>query len=148
MEIILLEDVKPLGKKGQIVKVNEGYARNYIIPKKLGLEATSKNLNDLKLQKQKADKIAQEQLDEAKALKAHIEEQSISMEIKLGEGGRSFGSITGKEIAAELKNQRNIEVDKKKINLTDAIKAPGTYEVEIKLHKDVKAALKVKVEGV
>lgn len=148
MEIILLEDVKPLGKKGQIVKVNEGYARNYIIPKKLGLEATSKNLNDLKLQKQKADKIAQEQLDEAKALKTLIEEQSISMEIKLGEGGRSFGSITGKEIAAELKSQRNIEVDKKKINLTDAIKAPGTYEVEIKLHKDVKAALKVKVEGV
>lgn len=148
MEIILLEDVKSLGKKGEIVKVNEGYARNFIIPKKLGLEATSKNLNDLKLQKKKADKIAQEQLDEAKALKAEIEEKSIKMQIKLGEGGKSFGSITGKEIAAELKSQRQLDIDKKKINLADTIKNVGTYDVEIKLHKDVKATLKVVVEGI
>lgn len=148
MEIILLEDVKALGKKGEIVKVNEGYARNFIIPKKLGLEATNKNLNDLKLQKKKADKIAQEQLDEAKALKAQIEEKSIKMQIKLGEGGKSFGSITGREIAAELKNQRQLDIDKKKINLTDTIKNIGTYDVEIKLHKDVKATLRVVVEGI
>lgn len=148
MEVILLEDVKALGKKGEIVKINEGYARNFILPKKLGLEATSKNLNDLKLQKQKADKIAQEQLDEAKALKAKVEEKPIQMQIKLGGGGKSFGAITGKEIAAELKTQRSLDIDKKKINVAEAIKAPGTFEVEVKLHKDVKAVLKVVVEGV
>lgn len=147
MEVILLEDVKSLGKKGEIVKINEGYARNFIIPKKLGLEANSKNLNDLKLQKQKADKDAAEQLAAAKALKATIEEKPITIKIKLGEGGKTFGSITGKEIAAEMKAQRNIEIDKKKI-VMDAIKNQGEYSVEIKLHKDVKAAVKVIVEGV
>jgi large subunit ribosomal protein L9 len=148
MEIILLEDVKALGKKGDKVTVNEGYARNFIIPKKLGLEATPKNLNDLKLQKQKADKIALEQLEEAKALKAKLEEQSIKMQIKLGEGGKSFGAITGKEIAAELKSQRNLEIDKKKINLPESIKNPGVFHAEIRLHKDVKAELKVEVTGI
>lgn len=148
MEVILLEDVKDLGKKGEIVKINEGYARNFILPKKLGVEATSKNLNDLKLQKKKEEKLAKEQLDEANALKAKLEEKEIRMSIKLGEGGKSFGSITGKEIAAELKSQRQLEVDKKKINLPDAIKTPGNYNVEIKLHKDVKATIKVEVAGV
>lgn len=147
MEIILLEDVKSLGKKGEKVKVNEGYARNFILPKKLGVEATPKNLNDLKLQKQKEEKIAMEQLEAAKALKSQLEEKSIKMQIKLGEGGKSFGSITGKEIAAELKSQRNLDIDKKKINM-DAIKAPGVFEVEVRLHKDVKAAVKVEVAGV
>lgn len=147
MEVILLEDVKSLGKKGEKVKVNEGYARNFILPKKLGVEATPKNLNDLKLQKQKEEKIALEQLEAAKALKTQLEEKSIKMQIKLGEGGKSFGSITGKEIAAELKSQRNLDIDKKKINM-DAIKAPGVFEVEVRLHKDVKAAVKVEVAGV
>ncbi len=147
MEVILLEDVKSLGKKGEKVKVNEGYARNFILPKKLGVEATPKNLNDLKLQKQREEKIALEQLEAAKALKAQLEEKSIKMQIKLGEGGKSFGSITGKEIAAELKKQRNLDIDKKKINM-DTIKAPGVFDVEVRLHKDVKASVKVEVTGV
>lgn len=147
MEVILLEDVKSLGKKGERVKVNEGYARNFILPKKLGVEATPKNLNDLKLQKQKEEKIALEQLEAAKALKAQLEEKSIKMQIKLGEGGKSFGSITGKEIAAELKKQRSLDIDKKKINM-DTIKATGVFDVEVRLHKDVKAIVKVEVTGV
>lgn len=147
MEVILLEDVKSLGKKGEKVKVNEGYARNFILPKKLGVEATPKNLNDLKLQRQREEKVAKEQLDAARALKAQLEEKSIKMQIKLGEGGRTFGSITGKEIAAELKSQRNLDIDRKKINM-DSIKAPGVFDVEVRLHKDVKASVRVEVSGV
>ena len=99
MEVVLLEDVKALGKKGQVVKVNDGYARNFILPKKLGVEATSKNLNDLKLQKANAEKVAAEQLAEAKKLAEEIDKMSVTVSIKAGEGGRAFGSVSTKEIA-------------------------------------------------
>lgn len=145
MEVILLEDVKTLGKKGQIVKINDGYARNYVLPKKLGIEATSKNLNDLKLQKANEDRIAKEQLQAAKDLAAKIDEMSIKVLIKTGEGGRTFGSISSKEIAEEAKKQLNLDIDKKKIVLDEAIRTPGTHIVAIKLHKDVQAKLKVVV---
>lgn len=143
MKIILLEDVKSLGKKGEIVNVNDGYARNFILPKKLGVEATGKNLNDLKLQKANEVKVAQEQLDAAKALAAKIEAGQIGLSIKFGEGGRSFGSVSTKEIAAAVKEQMNLEVDKKKVQLKDAIKTVGTHTVPIKLHPKVTAQLKV-----
>lgn len=145
MEVILLEDVKSLGKKGQIVKINDGYARNYVLPKKLGIEATSKNLNDLKLQKANEDKIAKEHLDAAKALAAKIEEVTVKMQIKTGEGGRTFGSISSKEIAEEAKKQLGLELDKKKIVLDEAIRTPGTHIVTVKLHREVSAKLKVVV---
>lgn len=145
MEVILLEDVKTLGKKGQIVKINDGYARNYVLPKKLGIEATSKNLNDLKLQKANEEKIAKEQLDAAKALAAKIEEMTVKMQIKTGEGGRTFGSVSSKEIAEEAKKQLNLELDKKKIVLDEPIKTPGTHIVTVRLHRDVHAKLKVVV---
>ena len=147
MKVILLEDVKSLGKKGQIVNVNDGYARNFILPKKLGLEATSKNLNDLKLQKQNDEKVAQEKLDAAKALAEKIKEKSITVKIQAGVEGKVFGSISSKEIATEAKKQLNMDIDKKKIVIPDAIKSLGTYNVNIKLHKDVTATLKVKVEA-
>ena len=115
MKVILLEDVKSLGKKGEIVNVNDGYARNFILPKKLGLEATSKNLNDLKLQKQNDEKVAQEKLDAAKALAEEIKEKSITVKIQAGVEGRVFGSISSKEIALEAKKQLNMDIDKKKI---------------------------------
>lgn len=146
MKVILLEDVKSLGKKGEIVNVNDGYARNFILPKKLGLEATSKNLNDLKLQKQNDEKVAQEKLDAAKALAEEIKEKSITVKIQAGVEGRVFGSISSKEIALEAKKQLNMDIDKKKIIIPDAIKSLGTYNVNIKLHKDVTATLTVKVE--
>ena len=147
MKVILLEDVKSLGKKGRIVNVNDGYARNFILPKKLGLEATSKNLNDLKLQKQNDEKVAQEKLDAAKALAEKIKEKSITVKIQAGVEGKVFGSISSKEIATEAKKQLNMDIDKKKIVIPDAIKSLGTYNVNIKLHKDVTATLAVKVEA-
>ncbi len=146
MKVILLEDVKSLGKKGEIVNVNDGYARNYVLPKKLGLEATNKNLNDLKLKKQNEEKVAQEQLDEAKALAAKIEAGKVELSIKVGEGGRTFGSVSSKEIALAVKEQMGYDIDKKKIQLKDAIKTLGTHTVPVKLHPKVTAELKVVVK--
>lgn len=139
--------LNPLEEKGEIVNVNDGYARNFILPKKLGLEATSKNLNDLKLQKQNDEKVAQEKLDAAKALAEEIKEKSITVKIQAGVEGKVFGSISSKEIATEAKKQLNMDIDKKKIVIPDAIKSLGTYNVNIKLHKDVTATLRVKVEA-
>lgn len=146
MKIILLEDVKSLGKKGDIIEASEGYARNYIIPKKLGVEATSKNLNDLKLQKANADKVAQEQYEAAAAFGKELETKEVVVKIKGGEGGKVFGSVSSKEIATAAKEQCGMEIDKKKIQLPDAIKAFGVYEVTVKLHPKVTAKLKVKVQ--
>ena len=145
MEVVLLEDVKALGKKGQIVKVNDGYARNFILPKKLGIEATSKNLNDLKLQKANADKIAAEQLQAAKDLAADLAEKSITLSIKAGEGGKAFGSVSSKEITKAIQDQLGMEIDKKKLVLPEPLKTFGTHEVPIKLHRDVTVKLAVKV---
>lgn len=147
MKVILLEDVKTLGKKGEIVNVNDGYARNFILPKKLGLEANNKNLNDLKLQKQNEVKVAQEKLEAAQALAAELADKSITVKIQAGVEGKVFGSISSKEIALEAKKQLNMDIDKKKIVIPDAIKSLGTYNVNIKLHKDVTATLAVKVEA-
>ena len=145
MEIVLLEDVKALGKKGQIVKVNDGYARNFILPKKLGVEATSKNLNDLKLQKANAAKVAAEQLAAAKELAEKIEAVSVTLKMKAGEGGKAFGSVSSKEIAAAAAEQLNLDIDKKKLVLPEPIKTFGNHEFPVKLHKDVTAKLTVKV---
>ena len=145
MDIVLLEDVKALGKKGQIVKVNDGYARNFILPKKLGMEANTKNLNDLKLQKANEAKIAADQLEAAKELGKKIEEASITLTIRAGEGGRAFGSVSGKEIAQAITNQLGLDIDKKKLVLPEPLKTFGNHEVPVKLHKDVTAKLNVKV---
>ena len=140
MEIVLLEDVKALGKKGQVVKVNDGYARNFILPKKLGVEATSK-----KLQKANDAKIAAEQLAAAKELAEKLNNASVTVSIKAGEGGRAFGAVSSKEIEKAAKDQLGLEIDKKKIVLNTPIKAIGSFEVSVKLHKEVTAKLAVKV---
>ncbi len=147
MKVILLQDVKTLGKKGDIVEINNGYARNYVLPQKIGIEATGKNLNDLKLQKKNQDKIAQEKLEAAQKLAEDLKEKSITVKIQAGVEGRVFGSISSKEIALEAKKQLGLELDKKKIIIPDAIKSLGTYNVNIKLHKDVTGTLAVKVEA-
>ena len=147
MEIILLEDVKNLGKKGDIVKVNDGYGRNVLIKKKQGVEATGRNLNDWKLKKANADKIAAQKLEAAKEIGKKLEASAITVSIKVGEGGKSFGSVSSKEIAEEIKAQLGFDVDKKKVQLKDAIKTVGEHEVRVKLHSQVSAVLKVKVEG-
>ena len=145
MEIVLLEDVKSLGKKGEIVKINEGYARNFILPKKLGVEATPKNLNDLKLKKANQEKIAAQQLAEAKELGEKLEKASITLSIKAGDNGKAFGSVSGKEISKAIQDQLNLDIDKKKLVLPEPLKTFGTHEVPVKLHRDVTAKLSVKV---
>ena len=145
MKVILLEDVKALGKKGEIVNVSDGYARNAILPKKLGVEATSKNLNDLKLQNQHADKVAAENLEHARELAEVVAKKKVVVKIKAGEGGRIFGSVSTKEIAQAAKEQTGLELDKKKMVLDEPIRTLGTHVIAIKLHKDVTAQLSVKV---
>lgn len=145
MQVILTQDVKSLGKKGELVNVSDGYARNYILPKNLGLEATPKNLNDLKLQKAAEEKRQKEILNEAKAFAKELESITVQLKIKSGEGGRTFGSISSKEIATALKNDFNYDIDKKKLQLSDPIKNIGTHTVAVKLHPQVTAELKVKV---
>lgn len=145
MKVILLEDVKSLGKKGEIVNVSDGYARNFVLPKKLGVEANSKNMNDLKLQKANAEKIAKEQLEAAQELAKVLETKEVVLKMKSGEGGRAFGSVSSKEIAQAAKEQCALELDKKKIQLPEPIKALGVYEVGVKLHTKVTGKLKVKV---
>lgn len=148
MKVILLEDVKSVGKKGDLVELKEGYAKNFIIPKKLGVEATDANRNTLKLQKQNEERLAKEQLEAAKALAAELEQMIVNVEIKGGEGGRTFGSVSSKEIAKAVADQYGKEIDKKKIQLNEAIKMAGTHEVSVKLHPKVSACLKVHVASV
>lgn len=145
MQIVLLEDVKSLGKKGEIVKVNEGYGRNFILPKKLGVEATAKNLNDLKLKKANEEKVAAKLFEEARELGAKLEKASVTLSIKAGENGKAFGSVSSKEISKAVQEQLGLDIDKKKLVLADPIKTLGTHEVPVKLHRDVTAKLSVKV---
>ena len=146
MKVILLEDVKSLGKKGQIVNVSDGYARNMLLPKKLGVEATSKNMNDLKLQKAHQDKVAQENLDAAKAFAEELKDKQVTVSIKVGEGGITFGSVSTKEISEAVKSQLGYDIDKKKMVLPSPIKELGTTMVPIKLHAKVTGELKVIVK--
>ncbi|MBR7045492.1 MAG: 50S ribosomal protein L9 [Lachnospiraceae bacterium] len=146
MKVILLEDVKSLGKKGQIVNVSDGYARNMIIPKKLGLEATEKNLNDLKLKQKHEEKLAAQKLEDAKKMASDLEKIKITVAMKAGEGGKVFGSIAAKEIAQAAKDQHGLDLDKKKIQLSEPIKTFGMHEVPIKLHTQVTGRLYVLVQ--
>ena len=146
MKVILLQDVKSLGKKGEIVNVNDGYARNFILPKKLGLEANGKNMNDLKLQNNNEAKVAKEHLEAAKELAKQLEAGKVEVAIKVGEGGKVFGSVSNKEIAAEVKKQLGLEIDKKKVQLKDALKTLGTHKVPVKLHPEVTAEVTVEVK--
>lgn len=145
MEIILLQDVKSLGKKGEIVKVNDGYARNFLLPKKVGIEANNKNLSDLSTQKYYAQKEEEKRLEEAKEMAVKIEAKPVTVSVKCGEGGRVFGSVSTKEIAVEAKKQLGFEIDKKKMQLDEPIRMVGTVIIPVKLHKEVTAKLTVKV---
>ena len=146
MKVILLEDVKSLGKKGQIVNVSDGYARNMILPKKLGVEATPKNLNDLKLRKANEEKVAQENLDAAKAFAEELSTKEIILTLKVGEGGRTFGSVSSKEISEAAKKQLNLDIDKKKLQLENPIRNLGVTNVPVRLHPKVTGSLKVWVK--
>ncbi|MDO5140227.1 MAG: 50S ribosomal protein L9 [Eubacteriales bacterium] len=144
MLVILITDVKSLGKKGTIVNVNDSYARNYIIPRKLGVEATKANLNDLKLQNANTEKLEAARLANARDMKAAIDGRTVSIAIKSGKDGKLFGSVTGKEVADAIDSAFSVSIDKKKI-VMDPIKTTGEHQITIKLHKDVTASVTVKV---
>ena len=145
MKIILLEDVKSVGKKGEIVEVSDAYARNVLLRGKKGIEATGKNLNDLKLQKANDEKVAAENLAAAKALAKQLEQSEVTLKVKVGEGGKVFGSVSSKEIAEEVKKQLGLELDKKKIQISAPLKAVGISKVAVKLHPQVTAQLTVHI---
>ena len=146
MKVILLEDVKSLGKKGDIVDVSDGYAKNFLLTRKKGVEANSKNMNDLKLKKANDEKVAAQNLQDAKDTAAGLEDKTVVLKLKAGEGGKTFGSVSNKEIAEAAKEQFGLDIDKKKIVISEPIKSLGTYEVTVKLHASVTGKLKVKVE--
>ena len=134
MKVILLQDVKSLGKAGDIVKVSDGYARNMILPKKLGVEATPKNLNDLKLKKANEEKVAQENYEAALAFAKDLEDKEVVVKLKVGEGGKIFGSVSTKEISEAAKEQLNLDIDKRKLQLPSPIKILGVTQVPVRLH--------------
>ena len=144
MQVILITDVKSLGKKGTIVNVNDSYARNYIIPRGLGVEANKANLNDLKLQNANMEKLEAARVANAKDMKAIIDGKTVEVAIKTGKDGKLFGSVTNKEVAEAIKKTFNADIDKKKIAM-EAIKTSGEHTVNVKLHKDIAAAVTVKV---
>lgn len=146
MKVILLQDVRALGKKDDVVEVSDGYARNYIIPQKKGIQATPDNLNNLKLQKANRARLEKKQYEEAVALGKKIEENPVVIKVKVGTGGKLFGAISSKEISQALKAQHDIDVDKKKLVVPEPIKETGSHEIKVKLHKDVSCTLTVKVE--
>ncbi len=145
MKVILLQDIKGTGKKGDIINASEGHARNFLLPKGLAVEASANNINAKQNKDRKEEEERQRILDEAKEVKAKIDELELKIEAKLGSNGKLFGTITSKEIHEELLKQHNIDVDKKKITMKNPIKAIGTFEVVIKLHQKVNAELTVKV---
>lgn len=145
MKIILIQDVKTLGKKGDIVEVSDGYARNFIIPKKLGHEATAKNLNDLKLKNANEEKMARLAYENAVAFAEEIRDKICEVKIKTGEGGRTFGSVSSKEIAAAFREQFGVEIDKKKLQIGEPIRSLGVHRIPYKAHSKVTAEITVQV---
>lgn len=145
MKVILLQDIKGVGKKDQIINANDGYARNYLFPKKLALEATTGNLGNLKAKQESNQYRKDMQKEEAIKLADKLKDILLTIKVKAGENGKIFGGVTAKEIAENLKSQYNIEVDKKKINLTETIKVIGTRTVDIKLYEGVIGKLKINV---
>lgn len=147
MKVILKQDVQKLGKKNEMVNVNDGYARNYLIPKGLAMEASASAVNEMKI-RQNAEKSRKEnELTNAKKLQSKINEISLTFVSKAGENGKLFGSITSRDISEKLEKEHKITVDKRKIILPDAIKSLGTHEIEIKLYAGVSSILKVVVKN-
>ena len=145
MKILLLEDVKKLGKKGEIIEVSDGYAKNYILPKKLGKEATKQVMNEWTQKKgSEANRKEQERL-EAIATMQKLEKLTVVMRGKAGDGGRLFGSITSKDIAEALKEQHGVELDRRRINMKDPIRTVGNHSIEVKLHQEAAGRLAVSV---
>lgn len=145
MKVILTQDVKRLGKKGDVAEVAEGYGRNYLLPKGLAVEASKGNLSALAVESAREKALKDKELETAKGLSKKLEEAVIKIYVKAGEGGRLFGSVTNKEVAEQIEKQMNIKIDRRKIELSETIKNVGTYHALIKLHPDVQVKVKLNV---
>lgn len=148
MNVILLEDIKGVGKKGQMINASDGHARNFLLPKKLAVEATKSNLNELEAKKKSEESKKQRELESAQALGKDISEKVIKIPVKTGDNGKLFGSVTNKEIASALEEQTGLQIDKKKIMVVDPIKTTGEKTVDIKLHPKVTARLTVYITDI
>jgi large subunit ribosomal protein L9 len=147
MKVILLQEVKKLGQKGDVIEVSEGYARNFLLPKKLADVATSVNVNNAALKKASEARKQQQAIDEAKVMAAQIGKVEVTIAVKTGEGGKLFGSVTSKDIADALEAQHGLKMDKRKIELKDAVKSVGTYPVTIRVHPEISTQIKVHIQG-
>ena len=145
MQVILLEDVKGTGTKGQIVNVSDGHAKNFLIPRKLAAEATKAALNDWEKQKKSTERKRQSEISTAQELAARIEKAVVKIPMKIGESGKMYGSVGAKEIAAAMSSQTGIDIDRKKVVLDDPIKAVGERKVPVKLYADITAQLTVEI---
>lgn len=145
MKVILQQEVKKIGKKGDILEVSEGYARNFLLPKGLAVQATSTNLNAVNQQKKSEERKQQQAVDEATLMAAQLSKIEVSIAVKIGEGGKLFGSVTGKDIADALKKYHNIDIDKRKIELKETVKGLGDYEAVIKVHPEITSKIKVHI---
>ena len=145
MKVILTQDIKGVGKKDEIINANDGYARNFLFPKKLAVEANSQNMSLLQGRKDSANFKKEQEKESANEIKNKLSKIMLTIKVKAGENGRIFGSITSKEIAMELKNQYKIEIDKKKINLKEPIKELGEFNVEIKPYKGIIGKLRINI---
>ncbi|MBE6065634.1 50S ribosomal protein L9 [Clostridium cochlearium] len=147
MKVILLKDVKKLGKKDDVVNVSDGYARNFLFPRKLASEANQSSLNLLNNKKEAERKQKLAEMEEAQKLADELKNQELILKVKSGDNGKLFGSITGKDISDELKNKFNLDIDRRKINV-DTIRQLGIYDVEIKLYPEISTKIKVRIEGI
>lgn len=145
MKVILLQDVKKLGKKGEIVEVSDGYGRNYLLARKLAAPGTSENINDAKQKKAAADHRAQVASDEAVVLASELKKVELTIPVRIGEGGKVFGAVTGKDISDAAKRQYDLDLDKRKVEIKEPIKALGTYDVIIRVHPSITSVIKVHV---
>ena len=146
MQVILKQDVKSLGKKDSLVNVSDGYAKNFLFPRGLAVEATTGNVNDMKEKNKSVAQKKERDLEQAKELAKRLSDIELDFKIKAGDNGKLFGSITGKDISEKLLAKHKIDIDKKKVVLQDALKTLGTKEVEIKVHPGVTATIKVRIE--
>lgn len=145
MKVILQQDVKKVGSKGDIVEVSEGYGRNFLLPKKLAVEATATNLETAKQKANSAARKKQQATDEARLLAAQLEKVSVKVAVRIGEGGKLFGSVTGKDVADALAKEHGIDVDRRKISLKSEVTGAGEYEAVIKVHPEIQSTIRVLV---
>lgn len=145
MKVILQQDVKKVGSKGDIVEVSEGYGRNFLLPKKLAVEATAANLETAKQKANSAARKKQQATDEARLLAAQLEKVSVKVAVRIGEGGKLFGSVTGKDVADALAKEHGIDVDRRKISLKSEVTGAGEYEAVIKVHPEIQSTIHVLV---